>query len=407
MGGMGGMSGMGGATAMGGQPGMAPGATAGSFSDRLRSIISKASGGDFQIIGPNKILADENSNQLLVFATREDMKMIKDIISKLDTISPQVLIEAMILSVALNDNFDLAFDYAGKVGSTYAMQRTKATIPDASGDPSPIAFGTNVTGSFNWLGKVNDNFYFRVKAEASAGRVSVLQRPRIQTSHAMQASFFQGETRPYPTGTSYGGYGGNYSQIQQMNIGITLNVTPLINQDGLVVMEIQQQISSVGDTVFIQNVGDVPTTKETDVSAKVSVRTGETIIIGGFISADNSKSKGGVPYLMNLPLLGALFRATSTTAKRQELIILMRPTVLPNPQDAAIAAVKMKDSMPLTRTAAVELQTDWEKYQKIADDVEAKAAKRKDGSNVRDPIQWDVDPKVITPPNSAPASKPD
>ena len=382
MGGMGGMTGMGGASAMGGQPGMAPGATGGTFTDRLRSIISKASGsGDFQIIGPNKILADENSNQLLVFATREDMKMIKDIISKLDTISPQALIEALILEVTLSDDFDLSFDYAyfEKGGNNALLQKTEAFPAVPPGDPSGLS--TNVAGAFNWFGRVNDSFYFRLKAAASDHRMSVLSRPRIQTSHAQPASFFAGQSRPYPTGTSYGGYGGNYSQIQQMNIGITLNVTPLINQDGLVVLEIQQQISSVGGTVTIVNVGEVPITKETDASAKISVRTGETIILGGFISADNDKSNAGVPYLKDLPLIGTLFRATSRSANRSELIILIRPTVLPNPQDAAIAASKLKASMPLTRAAEVELQTDWEKYQKIADEVEAKAARRKDGSS--------------------------
>jgi general secretion pathway protein D len=407
MGGMGGMSGMGGATAMG-QPMGAPGATAGSFSDRLRSIISKASSGDFQIIGPNKILADENSNQLLVFATREDMKMIKDIISKLDTISPQVLIEALLLKVDLKDNFDLGFDYIGKIGSTYALQRTKDELfPNPDGGPPPLNFATttNVTGAFNWFGKINDNFYFRVKAAASAGRVSVLQRPRIQTSHAQAATFFSGGTTPYPTGTSYGGYGGNYSQIQQMNIGTTLNVVPLINQDGLVVLEIQQQISRPGATVKIEGVGQVPSTTETSVSAKVSVRTGETIALGGFISSDSDKSKGGVPLLMDLPLLGALFRSTANQSSRTELIILIRPTVLPNPQDAAIAAAKLKESMPLLRTAEVELQTDWERYQKIADEVEAKAAKRKDGSQKHGP--WDpnamkFDDATNTPPATAP-----
>jgi general secretion pathway protein D len=384
--GMPGASPFGGASAMG-QPGV-PGAAGGSFSDRLRSIITKASSGDFQIIGPNKILADENSNQLLVFATRQDMIMIKEIISKLDTISPQVLIEALLLKVVITDTFDLAFDYLGKGGNNFVLQRTKADVPNTSQGDSPLSLGTNVTGSFNWLGKVNENFYFRMKAEASAGRVSVLQRPRIQTSHAQPATFFTGETRPYPTGTSYGGYGGNYSQIQQMNIGTTLQVVPLINQDGLVVLEIQQQISRPGATVTIQGVGDVPSTTETSVSAKVSVRTGETIVLGGFISSDSDKKRGGVPFLMDLPLLGVLFRSTGNLSTRNELIILIRPTVLPNPQDAAIAAAKMKESMPLIRTAEVELQTDWERYQKIANEVESQAARRKDGSKA-DYGPWD------------------
>ena len=404
--GMPGASPFGGTSAMG-QPGGTAGAATGSFSDRLRSIITKASGsGDFQIIGPNKILADENSNQLLVFANREDLKTIKDIISKLDTISPQVLIESLILEVALNDSFDLSFDFAyAKQGNNNAViQRTKAFPAEP---PQGVSdFTTNVTGALNWFGKANNGFYYHVNAAAADGRVSVLSRPRIQTSHAQPASLFVGESRPYPTGTSFGGYGGNFSQIQQLNIGITLNVTPLINQDGLVVLEIQQQISSFGGNVTIIGVGEVPITTERDASAKVSVRTGETIVLGGFISSDNSKNNSGVPFLKDLPLLGPLFRATSHSSKRQELIVLIRPTVLPNPQDAAIAAQKLKASMPLTRTAEVELQADWEKYQRVADDVEAKAAGRKDSGSANygawDPHSMQFNSAT----NGAPAAQP-
>jgi general secretion pathway protein D len=381
MGGVGGASPFGGGVGggMAGGTGLTGAAGAASFGDRLRSIITKASGSgsDFQIIGPNKILADENSNQLLVFASKTDLKTIKEIIAKLDTISPQVLIESLILEVALNNSFDISFDYAyAKKGNNNALTQITKALPNEP--PQGIGdWSTNVSGAFNWMGKANNGFYYHVNAAAAAGRVSVLSRPRIQTSHAMAASFFVGESRPYPTGTSYGGYGGNYSQIQQLNIGITLNVTPLINQDGLVVLEIQQQISSFGGNVTIQNVGDVPITTERDVQSKVSVRTGETIVVGGFISADNSKNNSGVPFLKDIPLLGYLFRGSSTSNKRQELIVLIRPTVLPNPMDAAIAAAKLKASMPLTRTAEVELQQDWEKFQRIADAVEERAAKHK------------------------------
>ena len=355
----------------------AAGAPGASLSDRLRSIINKASGEEIKIIGPNKILADENSNQLLVFAGREDMKTIKEIISKLDTISPQVLIESLILEVGLNDSLSAAFDYAyAKKGNGAIAQITKALpVPP----PENIGgFGTNlVSGGLNWFGKIDQNFYYHITAAAQAGRASLLSRPRIQTSHAQPAQFFVGETRPYPTGTSYGGYGGNYSQIQQLNIGVTLSVLPLINQDGLVVLEVQQQVTSYGGSVKIDNVGDVPITKERDASAKISVRSGETIVLGGFISADNSKSDSGVPFLKDLPLVGPLFRATSKSRNRSELIILIRPTVLPNPADAVLAAKDMKSKMPLARTAEVELQEDWEKYQRMADDIEAASAKRK------------------------------
>jgi general secretion pathway protein D len=355
----------------------APGTPAGSFTDRLRSIINKASSTDIQIIGPNKIIADENSNQLLVFAGREDMKTIKDIIAKLDTVSPQVLIESLILEVSLNNALQASFDYAYAKKNNGAVALVTKALPVPP--PENISgFSSNlVSGGLNWFGKINQNFYFHVAAAAQDGRVSVLSRPRIQTSHAQPANFFVGETRPYPVGTSFGGYGGNFSQIQQLNIGVTLSVVPLINQDGLVVLEISQTITSFGGNVTISGVGDVPITQNRDASSKVSVLSGETIVLGGFISANNVKNGSGVPFLKDLPLLGPLFRATTTSKVRQELIILIRPTVLPNPTDAMKLATDMKSKMPLVRGAEIELQQDWEKYQRLADDAEVAAAKNK------------------------------
>jgi len=104
-----------------------------------------------------------------------------------------------------------------------------------------------------------------VTALATNSRARILQRPRIQTSHAVPASIFVGESRPYPTGSYYGGGAfGGYSSIEQLQIGVTLEVTPLINPDGLVVMDIHQKIDSFTGNVTIQNIGDVLITSEKD-----------------------------------------------------------------------------------------------------------------------------------------------
>ena len=113
------------------------------------------------------------------------------------------------------------------------------------------------------------------------------------------------QSRPYPTSSYYGGgaYGG-YSSIQQLQIGVTLEVTPLINPDGLVVMDIHTKIDSFEGNVTIQNVGDVPITSSKEASAKVSVRDHDTIILGGLIETDKNKSASGVPLLMDIPAVG-------------------------------------------------------------------------------------------------------
>jgi general secretion pathway protein D len=180
-----------------------------------------------------------------------------------------------------------------------------------------------------------------------------------------------GESRPYPTSSYYGGgaYGG-YSSIQQLQIGVTIEVTPLINPDGLVVMDIHTKIDTFEGNVTIQNVGDVPVTSSKEASAKVSVRDHDTIILGGLIETDKNSANSGVPILMDIPLLGYLFRSTHTDGKRTELIVLIRPTVLPTPEIAALTATAEKNKMPGVRGTEKELRDDEMQRLKQADKVE-------------------------------------
>ena len=168
-----------------------------------------------------------------------------------------------------------------------------------------------------------------------------------------------GESRPYPTSSYYGGgaYGG-YSSIQQLQIGVTLEVTPLVNPDGLVVMDIHQKIDSFEGNVTIQNVGDVPVTSSKEASAKVSVRDHDTIILGGLIETDKNKANSGVPFLMDIPLLGYLFRSSHTDGARKELMVLIRPTVLATPEVAALTATAEKNKMPGVRATEREMRAD-------------------------------------------------
>jgi general secretion pathway protein D len=198
-----------------------------------------------------------------------------------------------------------------------------------------------------------------VTAAAANSHARIMQRPRIQTSHNEPATLFVGQSRPYPTSSYYGGgaYGG-YSSIQQLQIGVTIEVTPLVNPDGLVVMDIHTKIDSFDGNVTIQNVGDVPVTSSKEASAKVSVRDHDTIILGGLIETDKNKSASGVPLLMDIPLLGYLFRASHNDETRSELIVLIRPTVLPTPEIAALAATAEKNKMPGVRGMEKEIRDE-------------------------------------------------
>ena len=145
---------------------------------------------------------------------------------------------------------------------------------------------------------------------------------------------------------------------------------PLINPDGLVVMDIAQLVESFGGNVTIQNVGEVPVTRRREANAKVAVKSGETIVLGGFISADKSYNDSGVPFLKDIPGLGILFRGQSERKNRQELMIFIKPTVLETPEIAARVAMEEKDKMPGILGAERELTEDYNKaMQKVSEEA--------------------------------------
>jgi general secretion pathway protein D len=386
-------SGMGGVGGMGGYPGQTTpglgmqstatgttpvGAAGNSFSSRLQNIISRASqSGEFQVLGQTKIISDERTNSLLIYAGKDDMKTIKEIVAKLDVVLAQVLIEAAIISVTLTDSRDLGISYIQQTPSGKGYLQGLGAINNGNSlSQSPlVSAATNAASSlpsgFSYLASFGQDLDVTLTAAAASSRAKILQRPRIQTSHNEPASLFVGESRPYPTSSYYGGGGyGGYSSIQQLQIGVTIEVTPLINPDGLVVMDIHTKIDSFEGNVTIQNVGDVPITSSKEAQAKISVRDHDTIILGGLIETDKNNNHSGVPLLMDIPILGNLFRSSHADESRSELIVLIRPTVLPTPEIAALAAVAEKNKMPGVRGMEKEIRDEEQKRLKAADQME-------------------------------------
>jgi general secretion pathway protein D len=351
------------------QPGATQPGAGSSFSDRLQRIINRAAvSGEITVLGQTKIIADERTNALLIYASRDDMKTIKDIIAKLDVVLAQVLIEAVVVEVSLTSSMSLGVSYLetkphglNNFLGQGALNNGNVLAPGSfnviSGATNAAA---NLPGGFSYLASLgNNDLDVSVTALAANGRGRILQRPRIQTSHAVPASIFVGESRPYPQGSYYGGGSfGGYSTIQQLQIGVSLQVTPLINPDGLVVMDIQTEIDSFKGNVTIQGVGDVPITSSKNATAKVAVRDHDTIMLGGLIETDKNSNNSGIPLLKDIPLLGYLFRSSSKDETRSELIVLLRPTVLPTPEVAALAARSERAKMPGISAFEKEVQSE-------------------------------------------------
>ena len=383
-----------------------------SFRNRLQGIVNRAAGGDIQILENARIIPDYRSNSLIVFANEEDMVKIDEIVGHVDNLLAQVLIEAIIVNVTLTDGMSTGMNAfmhnAEGPGDTRHiggfMNGGPSTAGAAPATPPPAnAGGGNqggqggqggaadagnvvaaagsvlntlgagaLAGGFSYISRYDNSLEFAISAIANNSTAKVLQTPRVQTSHAVPATFFNGEQVPYQGSSGYGGgyggyggYGGGYGgggYTQFLNVGITLDVTPYITPDDLVVMDIQQTISELDG--FIDMGGGqqgsagmkAPQTTEREASSTISVRDGDTILLGGFIRDAKTDTESGVPFLKDIPLLGNLFKSQSSTSKRSELLVLIRPTILKTPEDAALMVSQERMRLPGIREAEAEFK---------------------------------------------------
>jgi general secretion pathway protein D len=371
----------------------APGAPAGgsTFQQRLQSIIQRSSAGgqqdQIQVFGQTKIIADQRSNSLLIFATQTDMERIKAVVAKLDVLLAQVLIEAIIVDVNLGSSLSYGVSAAQRQKEWQQNPSVKTAGIMNNNQPfynfiSSVATNGSVLGglastppnNFSYFGNIGNTWDIAVQAAANDSSASIIQRPRIQTSQAKPAQFFVGQTVPYITGYYNNGYGNN-SSYSQLSVGVELDITPFINPDGLVVMDINQQIDDLGDPVKIDG-NDVYKTVKRTLSSEIAVRDRDTIILGGFVRSERSKSRTGVPLLQDIPVLGYLFSSRSTGKNRSELIVLMRPTVLRTPEIAAAQTVREGQRLPGASAAAAEEASYLRKMVEAQRQTEVKNARR-------------------------------
>jgi general secretion pathway protein D len=333
------------------------------------------------------------------------MDRIKGVIAKLDVLLSQVLIESIIMDVGINHSWNLGVSVAQN------PKNFKPSVPIVAGggynNGQPFAnflgnltnalslVGTNALQSglpsgFSYFGNIGPTWDVAVQAAAADSTVSIIQRPRIQTSQAKAASFFVGQTVPYVTGSTYGSSYGNSSSYSQLSVGVELDVTPFINPDGLVVMDINQEIDDLNGTTHIDNVGDVPNTTKRTLQSEIAVRDRDTIILGGFVRAGKSKSKSGVPLLKDIPILGNLFSSRTDTKNREETIVLIRPTVLKTPELAAAQTITEERRLPGVAAAWAEDEAAQRKQVEAERKAELRRVKRQGHGGVFSPVPSDT-----------------
>jgi len=300
------------------------------------------------------ILPEERSNSIVVSGTVDDIRLIHDLVEKIDVLLAQVRIEVVIAEVTLSDasssgisELGLQIDDSKLVG--VGIAGAGATISGYGSIPDPDGSGviSNPYAAFRADWDLNALVKFTTTPRKS--NATILSQPNIITTHNKEGKIFVGEQRPVISSylndstTSNVNIGSGYrSTVSSKDIGIQLSVKPLIGNDGSVQLEIKQEVNDIlGDITIDGN--PQPRIGRRTTESFVSVKSGEIIVLGGLQRTSKSKSTSR---LGPIPFLGDLFGSRSRDDTRTDLVFFLRPTVLTNTPSDNIPALQQVDQLP-------------------------------------------------------------
>jgi len=318
----------------------------GSFGGGGSSSGGTATGPAADLIGQVEAVADADTNSLLVVTATRFKQQVDDIIAQLDRPVPQVEIKVLIAEVTHDRSDDLGLDFSILNSS---LSKGLTAGGNFGNIESAAASAANGGGGGLSVNLVERQITTNLHALAVAGKLDVLSRPYILTSDNQEATILVGQEVPYVTNTRVDTLGGTTSTIQYQDIGILLDVTPHINQDGLVVMDVAPQISSFSEqTLQLQAGVSSPVFNQRSASSHVGVRDGATIVIGGLMQDQKTMTVTKIPLLGDIPYLGLLFQRDQVSKTKTELLIFLTPHVALMPEHLTPMSVDEMKGVHLT-----------------------------------------------------------
>jgi len=302
---------------------------------QLRGTLQGSGLGPIQGLSGNvKIIVDELNNNIIIQGTQADYEFLLRTIKKLDVLPRQVLIEAKIISVELNNNFSFGLQSLNLTGrsNTYPPTTVESGFVGADGQgPKGITFST--------LGIIgNRELQLIMNTLETRGHAQVLNAPSVMVLDGNEASINVGAEIPIATGTfsnpflggggttEDGTYNTTNTQIQYRSTGITLNVAPRISSAGIVTLEVAVEVSTPG--AGADGLAGSPPINRAVVNSTMIVENGASLVIAGLIREEDTKTRTGIPLLGRIPILGWLFGNTTNSRSRQELLVLLTPHVI-------------------------------------------------------------------------------
>lgn len=274
-----------------------------------------------ELTGKVFVVADVDTNALLVTTASKYKDQVRRIIDELDKPVPQVLIKVLVAEIRHTDDVDYGVDFS------IMNQR-----PSGNGQTGGANFGNAAAGLSSGglvVSVLETNFSATLHALAQAGKLDVLSRPYILASDNQLASIQVGQDVPLIQTTRFQeGNGDQINTFDYRSVGILLDVTPHINPDGQVILDVEPEISSLGQSnILVQPGVTAPIIDTRRAESRVEVASGQTIVIGGLMEDRRESVVQKVPWLGDIPLVGEAFRRTRVNKVKTELLIFLTPHV--------------------------------------------------------------------------------
>ncbi|MCB1954252.1 MAG: type II secretion system secretin GspD [Rhodocyclaceae bacterium] len=314
--------------------------SSGNRTSSARQANAAGAGGTTQVaIGDNvRVVADDEHNALLVYAPRKEYDRIESALRQLDRQPSQVLIEASIIEVQLTGELRYGLQW-------FFNNNVKGSGWSGSGQLGTGTSGGIVTGNagFNYtltnpLGDVRAV----LNLLASKNLINVMSSPSLMVLDNQTAEFQVGNQQPVQGSSTVTDGGTTTNSITYRDTGVILSVTPSVNAGNLITMDLKQEVTDVGSD---ENPTGQTAFLKRQISSRIAVPSGETVVLGGLIQDRKTRGRQGVPVLNDIPVFGSLFGTTGITSDRTELLVLITPRVVRNEQDMTDVTREIKDRM--------------------------------------------------------------
>lgn len=289
------------------------------------------------------IVADEDTNSLLVRSTPRDYRQLLTTINNLDRVPPQVLINAVIGQVTLSDNNEFGVDWVRISENANTGIVSSRFLPAAgliqSNGTAAAGSGLVMSRTFNDGTSIIDA---TLNAISQDNEVRLLARPTILATNNQEGEIKVGQSVPIDQGQTITGQGAVTSNVAYRDVGIVLTITPHINDDGFINLEIFQSLSSIEDGAG--GVQGNPIFSNQEITTTAVVADQSTITLGGLIQEDDTDLNTGIPGLQRVPVLGALFSYQQNRSVRRELFVILRPQIINGDERDAELMRQFRDS---------------------------------------------------------------